>query len=91
LRPCTTRKLFDKVRYELKQALLLAIINKLQQERPAALLIIPHWPTAVWWPGMLALQGQLLALPLPKLSVVAMHNRKVEPFINGARELCAVV
>jgi len=40
---------------------------------------------------MLALQGQVLALPLPKFSVVAMHNRIVEPFINGAIKLCAVV
>jgi len=83
--------LFNKVRYDLKQALLLVIINKLQQERPAALLIIPHWPTAVWWPGMPGLQGQLLALQVPKILVVAMRNRIVAPFRNGAMELCAVV
>jgi len=47
-------------------ALLPAIINKQQRERPAALLIIPNWPTAVWWPSMLTLQGQMMALPLPK-------------------------
>ena len=47
-------------------ALLPAIIDKLQRVRPAVLLIIPHWPTAVWWPSMLALHGQMLALPLPK-------------------------
>jgi len=139
LRPCTQRKLLDKVRYELKKeitldafachqtkvvaryasrldeptalaldglaldwrqevvwlnppwALLPAIIDKLDRERPAALLIIPHWPTAVWWPSMLALNGLMLPLPLPKFSVVAMHNRVVEPFLNGALELCAVV
>ena len=109
MRPCTQRKLLDKVRYELKKeitldafachqtkvvvwyasrldkptalaldwrhevvwvnplwALLPAIIDKLQREWPATLLIIPHWPRAVWWPSMLALQGQMLALPLPK-------------------------
>lgn len=139
LRASTQRKLFDKVRYELKKeitldafachqtkvveryasrlyeptalaldglaldwrqevvwlnppwALLAAIIAKLEHERPSALLIIPYWPMAVWWPSMLALQGQMLALPRPKFSVVAMHNRVVEPFINGALELCAVV
>jgi len=65
-----------------------AIIDKLQRERPAALLIngssTAHQRlvngsslnigTAVWWPSMLALQGQMLALPLPNFSAVAMHN-----------------
>jgi len=71
-------------------SLLPAIIDKLQRERPA-LLIIPHWPTAVRWPSMLPLQGQMLALSLPKFSAVAMHNRIVELFINGVMQLCAVV
>ena len=90
LRLCTTSKSFDKVRHAHQQAFQ-AILDKLQQERPPTLLIIPHWPTAVWWPGMLALQGQLLASSLPQLVLVAMRNRIVAPFTNGAMELCAVV
>ena len=62
-----------------------------QRERPAALVIIPYCPTVVWWSNMCALQGKMLSLPLPKFSVVSMYNRIVEPFINGAMEVCAVV
>ena len=72
-------------------ALLPACIAKLQQERPAAVLIVPEWPTQVWWPALVALGGQHLRLPRPKFSVVAHHGRKVEPFLNASIQLLAVL
>ena len=72
-------------------ALLPACIAKLQQERPAAVLIVPEWPTQVWWPALVALGGHHLRLPRPKFSVVAHHGRKVEPFLNASIQLLAVL
>ena len=67
------------------------IINKLHQERPAAVLIVPYWPTQMWWPRLLQLGGCQLALPPPKYCVEALHGRMVEPFLHAGLELRAVV
>ena len=71
-------------------ALLPDIIGKLACERPAAVLIVPHWPTQPWWPSLLALGGTPIPLPLPKFSVTAMHRRLVEPFLHQGLQLLAV-
>jgi hypothetical protein len=72
-------------------ALLPVCIAKLTQERPDAVLIVPEWPTQVWWPSLLALGGRHLRLPHPKFSVVAHHRRLVEPFVNASVQLLAVL
>ena len=72
-------------------ALLPACIAKLAQERPAAVLIVPEWPTQVWWPSLLALGGRHLRLPRPKFCVMAHHGRLVEPFVNASIQLLAVL
>jgi hypothetical protein len=71
-------------------ALLPDIIGKLACEKPAAVLIVPHWPTQPWWPSLLALGGTPIPLPLPKFSVTAMHRRLVEPFLHQGLQLLAV-
>ena len=67
------------------------IISKLQQEKPAAVLIVPHWPTQVWWPQLLRLGGSHFELPPPKFCVEALHGRLVEPFLHAGLALRAVV
>ena len=67
------------------------IISKLQQEKPAAVLIVPHWPTQVWWPQLLSLGGSHFELPPPKFCVEALHGRLVEPFLHAGLALRAVV
>ena len=72
-------------------ALIAACIEKLTRERPPAILIVPEWPTQVWWPSLLALGGRHLRLPRPKFSVHAHHGRRVEPFLNASIQLLAVI
>ena len=67
------------------------IITKLHQERPAAVLLVPHWPTQIWWPQLLQLGGYHLDLPPPKYCVEALHGRLVEPFLHAGLALRAVV
>lgn len=72
-------------------ALLPDIIGKIDSERPAGVLIVPVWPSQVWWPRLLQLPGTHLDLPPPKFSVQALHGRKVEPFLHPGLRLRAVV
>jgi hypothetical protein len=67
------------------------IITKLHQERPVAVLLVPHWPTQIWWPQLLQLGGYHLDLSLPKYCVEALHGRLVEPFLHAGLALRAVV
>ena len=68
-----------------------ACIDKLRQEGPAAIFIVPSWPTQAWWPALLELGGHHLRLLRPKLAVRSHHGRLVEPFLNHGVELLAVV
>ena len=68
-----------------------ACIDKLRRERPAAVFIVPEWPSQTWWPNLIALGGVHLRLPRPKLGVRSHHGRLVEPFLNHGVQLLAVV
>ena len=72
-------------------AMLPDIIAKLHAEKPAAVLIVPDWPTQQWWPSLLALGGMHLPLPRPAVSVQALHDRTVEPFLHASTRLRAVL
>ena len=72
-------------------ALLPAIIQKLEEEKPAAVLIAPKWQMASWWPNLMRLGGLHVPLPRPKHAVISLHGHKVEPFLNGNVELIAVL
>ena len=72
-------------------ALIPDILGKIACERPAAVLIVPKWPTQTWWPSLLALGGTHIDLPLPKFCVHALHRKLVEPFLHHGLQLVAVV
>ena len=72
-------------------ALLPDIIGKLIFERPVGVLIVPVWPTQIWWPRLRHLCAVHLDLPVPKFSVQALHARKVEPFLHPGLRLRAIV
>ena len=72
-------------------ALLPAIIQKLEDEKPAAVLIAPKWQMASWWPNLMRLGGLHVPLPRSKHAVISLHGHKVEPFLNGNVELIAVL
>ena len=72
-------------------ALLPAIIQKLEDEKPAAVLIAPKWQMASWWPNLMRLGGLHVPLPRSKHAVLSLHGHKVEPFLNGNVELIAVL
>ena len=72
-------------------ALLPAVLAKLEQEQPAAILIAPRWPTAPWWPKLEQLGGTVREIPRPKHAVLSLHGRKVEPFLNHGLELIAML
>lgn len=71
--------------------LLPAVLAKLEQEQPAAILIAPRWPTAPWWPKLEQLGGTVREIPRPKHAVLSLHGRKVEPFLNHGLELIAML
>ena len=72
-------------------ALLPAIIQKLEDEKPAAVLIAPKWQMASWWPNLMRLGGLHVPLPRSRHAVISLHGHKVEPFLNGNVELIAVL
>jgi hypothetical protein len=47
----------------------ICILCKLRAERPAAVLIVPVWPSQTWWSSLLALEEFHVDLPPPKFSV----------------------
>jgi hypothetical protein len=63
-------------------ALLPSIIGKLASERPAAILIVPKWPTQTWWQSLLDLGGTHIPQPPPKYSAHDLHHRLTEPFLH---------
>ena len=68
-------------------ALLPEVLCKLRAERPAAVLIVPVWPSQQWWPSLNALEAFHVDLPPPKFSVCPLHKGKTEPFLNtGVRQ-----
>ena len=71
-------------------ALLPDVLCKLRAERPAAVLIVPVWPSQTWWPSLLALEAFHVELPPPKFSVLPLHKGKTEPFLNTGVRLQAV-
>ena len=71
-------------------ALLSDVLCKLRAERPAAVLIVPVWPSQTWWPSLLALEAFHVDLPPPKFSVCPLHKGKTEPFLNTGVRLRAV-
>lgn len=71
-------------------ALLPDVLCKLRAERPAAVLIVPVWPSQTWWPSLLALEAFHVDLPPPKFSVLPLHKGKTEPFLNTGVRLRAV-
>jgi hypothetical protein len=71
-------------------ALLPDVICKLRKERPAAVLIVPMWPSQTWWSSLLALEVFHVDLPPPKFSVLPLHTGLTEPFLNTGVRLRAL-
>ncbi|KAG2423162.1 hypothetical protein HYH02_000150 [Chlamydomonas schloesseri] len=42
---------------------LLAVVQKLREERAAATLIVPYWPAQPWWPLLMELASRVVFLP----------------------------
>ena len=71
-------------------ALLPDVLCKLRAERPAAVLLVPVWPSQMWWPSLLALEVFHVDLSPPKFSVCPLHKGKTEPFLNTGVRLRTV-
>jgi hypothetical protein len=56
------------------------VLWKLRAERPAAVLVVPVWPSQTWWPSLLALEAFHVELPPPKFSVLPLHKGKNRAF-----------
>lgn len=67
--------------------LLPRVFAKIHADRCRGALILPYWPTQVWWPEALRLRARWHILPPPRLSVVALHRGVIEPFINKVVQL----
>ena len=72
-------------------ALLPRVINKIATERPrAAIVIVPAWPSATWWPTLSEIASRTIDLP----STSVVHPRRgplPEPLRNQAWGLRAVL
>lgn len=61
-------------------SLLQKVLNKWQRDRAEGILIVPKWPTAVWYPQMLKMLTQEpVLLPKGKLTIHLPHTQDVHP------------
>ena len=65
-------------------ALLPAIIQKLEEEKPAAVLIAPKWQMAPWWPNLVRLGGTHVQLPRPKHADSGLEKPGTTHFVRLA-------
>jgi hypothetical protein len=71
-------------------ALLPDVLSKLRAERPAAVLIVPVWPSQTWWSFLFGLDVFRVDLPTPKFSVSPLHKGTTEHFLNTGVRVQAV-
>ena len=51
------------------------ILQKIHEEKATVIAVVPHWPTQVWWPQMIALLiRHLIILPNAKTTVYLPSN-----------------
>jgi len=67
--------------------LLPRVFAKIHADSCKGTLVLPYWPSQLWWPEALRLRARWHMLPPPRRSVVALHRRMVEPFTNKVVQL----
>lgn len=70
--------------------LLQKVIYKLRADRACGILIVPAWPAQQWWPSLLDIAVEFVALPRPLFCVRPAHNGVVEPLLHSSLRLLAV-
>lgn len=65
-------------------------LHKVRADRAKAIIVVPRWRSALWWPQLRALAARWIPLPPPCFSVKRMHSSPVEPFIHPRLRLVAV-
>ena len=71
--------------------LLPRVLAKIKEDRAQGILILPLWRSQVWFPLALDLNATWCLLPAPRHCVVPLHSGVVEPFVNKAVRLCALI
>ena len=57
-------------------------LHKIKDEKVEVIMVIPHWPTSLWWPLILELMVEPL-LPLPHYKMIlSMTNHLDLPYLN---------
>ena len=63
--------------------LLMKVLQKILQEGIRAILVCPHWPTALWWPVLMnMLVEPLLPLPHYRQAVYVVEGGPVQPYLD---------
>jgi hypothetical protein len=70
--------------------LLQKVIYKLRTDKARGILIVPFWPAQPWWPSLLQIAEEFVALPRPSFCVRPAHNGVVEPLLHSSLRLFAV-
>lgn len=70
--------------------LLQRVIYKLRADKARGILIVPAWPAQQWWPSLLDIAEEFVALPRPSFCVRPAHNGVVEPLLHSSLRLLAV-
>ncbi len=70
--------------------LLQHVIYKLRSYKARKILIVPAWPAQSWWPSLLEVAVEIVALPHPSFCVRPAHNGVVEPLLHSSLRLLAV-
>ena len=66
------------------------VLRKVERDQAMGLLIVPHWPTAVWCPQMLQLLIQeLVMLPHGKRVLMLQHMSAIHPLHRTLQLLAA--
>jgi hypothetical protein len=66
------------------------VLSKLRRGGGRGVLIVPEWPSQLWYPTMLQLAQSIVPLPRPSRCVRLAHDGPVEPFLHAKLKLLAV-
>ena len=67
------------------------VLLKIHEDRVPGVLVIPFWPSQVWWPLSLRLRARWVHLPPLRACVLPLHGGPVEPFAHFTTRMVALI